>query len=396
MPGHSAPTLPPVASHQATERTDLIDPEAPDLSEQKFAASLEGSAAVETGSYEGDSAHSPNAKSVPAATQIVAAPSAVAEPCAPEPEQATEADAWRDELSLRLNRYRARRKIRPPRYPSLQLRFEPPEPYAESQPALSLSSEIFTPLSQHALALDGMREVPVAADRAGAEAKPDPPAPSQPEPVSLERASAKILEFPRFAWDPPAPPEDQLAEPVTDRPRILEAPEIVPPPPALGGITIEPPEPGSAEKRPGIEIPLQVALPSRRLLATGVDLIIVALASVLFGAIFWKVAAVRPPLIQILGLGVGIPCLLWAAYQYLLLVYAANTPGLWFAGLELARFDGSRPGRSLRRWRVLASCLSAASLGLGYVWVLVDEDVLCWHDRITHTYFAPKNSPASK
>ena len=27
---------------------------------------------------------------------------------------------------------------------------------------------------------------------------------------------------------------------------------------------------------------------------------------------------------------------------------------------------------------------------MGYVWVLLDEDALCWHDRITHTYLAPK------
>jgi hypothetical protein len=45
--------------------------------------------------------------------------------------------------------------------------------------------------------------------------------------------------------------------------------------------------------------------------------------------------------------------------------------------------------RRLRRWRVLASYLGAVSLGMGYAWVLLDEDSLCWHDRITHTYLAP-------
>jgi hypothetical protein len=60
------------------------------------------------------------------------------------------------------------------------------------------------------------------------------------------------------------------------------------------------------------------------------------------------------------------------------------------AGLELLRFDEKRVSRRLRRWRVLASFLSAVSLGMGYVWVFLDEDSLCWHDRITHTYLAPK------
>jgi uncharacterized RDD family membrane protein YckC len=71
-------------------------------------------------------------------------------------------------------------------------------------------------------------------------------------------------------------------------------------------------------------------------------------------------------------------------------VYAATTPGLRLAGLQLARFDGTRANRRLRRWRVLASYLAAVSLGMGYVWVFLDEDALCWHDRITHTYLAPR------
>ena len=41
-----------------------------------------------------------------------------------------------------------------------------------------------------------------------------------------------------------------------------------------------------------------------------------------------------------------------------------------------------------RRWRVLASYLSAFSLGLGYLWSVLDEDGLCWHDRITHTHLS--------
>jgi len=29
---------------------------------------------------------------------------------------------------------------------------------------------------------------------------------------------------------------------------------------------------------------------------------------------------------------------------------------------------------------------SLLSLGLGFAWELVDEDSLCWHDRITRTF----------
>ena len=296
-----------------------------------------------------------------------------------------EPSAWRGEISARLHRYRARRRMSPPRYPSLQLQFDAVE--AETG---TLSS--FEPLSDRALALDGMHEVPPAIAEAPASLA-EPPiseAVSPAEGSPVDRPTAKILEFPRFAWAPPSPPPDQLAEPVTERPRILEVPEAAPPPPALGGITIEAVEPKEVEKRPGIDIPLQAASLQRRILAGAIDGLIVATASALFSFIFWKVTAFRPPLFQIFGLGAAVLCLLWAGYQYLLIVYSAGTPGLLAAGLRLSRFDGSPTSRSQRRWRVLASYLSAASLGMGYAWVFLDEDVLCWHDRTTHTYLAPK------
>jgi uncharacterized RDD family membrane protein YckC len=297
-----------------------------------------------------------------------------------------ESSAWRDELSAKLNRYRARRKAPPPRYPSLKLPFGPLE--SGLRPAV-LEAPVFEPVANHALALD---EVQPAIH------VQEPPAPNSfvetASPVRHEtpHAGAKIIEFPRFAWAPLPPPPDQLAEPVMDRLRILEVPEVAPPPPALGGILIEPAQKPELEKRPGIDIPLQSAPFRMRLLASIIDGIIIALASALFGFIFWKITSIRPPQLQTIVLAGGIPCLVWAAYQYLLIVYSGTTPGLRAARLELARFDGSPARRPLRRWRVLASYLSFASLGMGYAWLFLDEDALCWHDRITHTYLAPRKT----
>jgi uncharacterized RDD family membrane protein YckC len=172
--------------------------------------------------------------------------------------------------------------------------------------------------------------------------------------------------------------------------RILEVPEVAPPLPALGGITIEPVPSSEPERRPGVDFPLLGASLGRRMLACVFDGLILASASALFAYIFWSIAGVRPPKLQLLGLAIGIPGSFWAAYQYLLITYSAATPGLLVARLELTRFDGSSTSRSLRRWRILASYLSALSLGMGYAWVFLDEDSLCWHDRITHTYLAPK------
>jgi hypothetical protein len=52
----------------------------------------------------------------------------------------------------------------------------------------------------------------------------------------------------------------------------------------------------------------------------------------------------------------------------------------------LITFDGGPARRQARRGRSVAMALSTLSLGLGLVWALLDEDTLCWHDRITRTY----------
>jgi len=183
---------------------------------------------------------------------------------------------------------------------------------------------------------------------------------------------------------------DELAEPVFDRPRILEVPEVLPPPPALGGISIESTEELKDERRPGFELPLKPAPLSRRILAGMADALVVTAAFAGFAYIFFRITATVPPLRQGLSVGARLLAAFWAAYQYLLLVHAGSTPGLKLARLELSRFDGRPVPRRLRRWRVLASVLSGLSLGLGYLWCFMDEDELCWHDRITHTYMAPK------
>lgn len=291
-------------------------------------------------------------------------------------------EAWRNELSARLTRYRSRHKAPPPRYPSLQLPFGPAAPALRNPVLEDSTPAAIEPSPGPSVMSQAENNLPPP--------QPQPLPQSPPPSPQLPPMGAKIIEFPRFAWAPPAPPPDQLAEPVIDRPRILEVPELAPPPPALGGITIEPTRTAEPERRPGVDLPLLSAPFGRRLAAALIDGVIITAAAAIFGLIFWKIALVRPPHFQVFTLAVGIPCLFWAAYHYLLIVYAGATPGLHLAGLQLSRFDGTSAKRSLRRWRVLASYLSAASLGMGYAWLFLDEDSLCWHDRITHTYLAPR------
>jgi uncharacterized RDD family membrane protein YckC len=280
---------------------------------------------------------------------------------------------WRQEVSARLERYRMRRKPRGPKYPSLRLPFESADSWrtASSQPA---GREIFPETENLAAAPEQRTVVEPAASAYVVEQEPEP--------------TAKIIEFPRSAAIPVFH-GDELADPVLERPRIVEAPEIVPPPPALGGILIEPPPDRNADKRREPDYALPQASIGRRIAAAVVDGAVILSAVAMFGAIFLRMNPERMTMSFMLPGGAAAATILWALYQYLLFVYSGTTPGLLVTRMRLARFDGSRPSRRLRRWRVLASYLSACALGLGYLWCLLDEDALCWHDRITRTHLTP-------
>jgi uncharacterized RDD family membrane protein YckC len=381
----------------------LIDPEAYDASEQQFAASLESTASrSEPGFARKKSIPSrfvvedtqPEvAKSQPQPTAEISETQETAAP-APHAEvrQPPDPDAWRREVAARLSHYRARRRTREPRYPSLQLKFESepiPAPESMPPPAPTLLRERTEPVES------------VAVPRITMEEPPSLPSNFSPGistnsslgfprilPTASSEATAKVIEF--ASYNPAPRALDELAEPVLDRPRIIEAPELAPPPPALGGILIEPAEEPANERRPGFEIPLQAAPMSRRMAASAIDAALVVTAFAAFAYVFFRINGELPAPGKIAGAGVILVALFWSTYQYLLLVYSGTTPGLKLAKLELHRFDGSPVPLRIRRWRAVTSVLSGLSLGLGYAWCFLDEDRLCWHDRITRTYMAPK------
>jgi uncharacterized RDD family membrane protein YckC len=237
------------------------------------------------------------------------------------------------------------------------------------------------------------------------------PEPFTPERFAPEQSapeqSAKVIEFPRSAAIPVFQ-RSELADPVFDhdRPRIVEVPEILPPPPALGGMLIEAAQQEPAGRQAGTDFPLPSASASiaRRALAALVDGVVLGTAMAAFAAILVRVNPslkpnlnlslnlVRGPLPMLAGaLGV-VTLLFWAAYEFLFVVYTGSTPGLRAARLRLAAFDGSPLNQRSRRWRVLASFLSACSAGLGYFWCFLDQDGLSWHDRITRTHVRPVES----
>jgi uncharacterized RDD family membrane protein YckC len=158
----------------------------------------------------------------------------------------------------------------------------------------------------------------------------------------------------------------------------------VPPAPALGGILLE--DPQEAHPGPAPDLPMLPASISRRALAAFVDAIPVGCALAVWGRIASKITHEIPPQPQLLISAAVAAGVIFFSYQYLLMVYGGTTVGLRVCRLELVTRDGAVPERKQRRWRLLASLLSAASMMLGYAWVVLDENRLCWHDRITHTY----------
>jgi uncharacterized RDD family membrane protein YckC len=358
-----------------------IDPEAFDVSKQEFAASREEKSAAQRPQFVVEGNDSSPALAGTGlnedAGENATAPlgdekGAVGLGSACQPR---DQDSWRREVAARVNHYRGKRP-RAPRYPSLQLKFESAE---------SLATERVPGANQAAVFSHGQLAITMDLE---------PAAMMEPQATESTDGAAKILEFPRSSFMPPVV-MDELAEPVFHRPRILEVPEVLPPPPALGGILIESTDEPKDDRRPGFELPLKSASLSRRILAGTTDAVLVMAGFAAFAYIFFRITSSVPPLRQGVGVAAALLAVFWMSYQYLMLVHAGTTPGLWLAKLELSRFDGSAVPRRLRRWRVLASVLSGLSLALGYAWCFLDEDELCWHDRITHTSMAPKAGKAA-
>jgi len=291
--------------------------------------------------------------------------------------ETSDSGSWRREVVARLERYRTRRKPRSPRYPTLRLPFDSAEDWAAPLPrSEEAGASLPSAPARQSLALR------IAEELAQPAHVPEPSAQTTEEP----EPSGKLIEFPRSAAIPLFHP-NELAEPLLERPRIVEAPEVLPPPPALGGILIEPDEP-AMEKRADGDLPRQTASLPRRALAGFLDALVCGAALAGFVTIFLHLdpANQTAPIALAVGGALLVGLLLWAAYQFLFVVYSGATPGMRAARLRLATFDGSPVGHRLRRWRVLASFLSTFALGLGYLWSILDEDGLCWHDRITHTH----------
>jgi hypothetical protein len=227
--------------------------------------------------------------------------------------------------------------------------------------------------------------------------------PREPEPAAAGaregKQDGKLIYFPkpaiRLPVEPPmlpVPPYGELAEPVSSPPRIMDVPEAIIPTiegPLFADISLDSEkthEESPAAAPSPIELPLPVAFLSQRIFAALVDWLAVLAASALFCLLPWKLLPRLPEGRYALVALAGTVLFFWTIYHYLMLVYGRRTAGMEMANVSLRGFDGQAPTRPQRRRRVYSMLFSLLSLGLGFAWALVDEDSLCWHDRITRTF----------
>ncbi|HTC93374.1 MAG TPA: RDD family protein [Terriglobales bacterium] len=201
--------------------------------------------------------------------------------------------------------------------------------------------------------------------------------------------------------EPPAEPgpsflTEELAEPIPAEPHVFEAEEIsqaefanhagasVQPAPPIAIVELAP-MPERAQAAAEVHPLLPVAPLVLRMLMEAVDFCISMTGFLLFSVILmWMGALPQGKAFAVLA--AILPGIFWSLYQYLFLVNAARTPGMWLADLKLAGFDQNAVSRPRRRARALSMVLSTFSLGLGFIWVLLDQDRLCWHDRASRTF----------
>jgi uncharacterized RDD family membrane protein YckC len=95
------------------------------------------------------------------------------------------------------------------------------------------------------------------------------------------------------------------------------------------------------------------------------------------------------------SLPTGIPALLAAAgslavffllYEFLFFTFSDQTPGMAYARLGFCTLADENPTRPQIRRRIVAQLIALCPLGLGFLWALLDDDGLGWHDRISRMY----------
>ena len=142
---------------------------------------------------------------------------------------------------------------------------------------------------------------------------------------------------------------------------------------------------GSDRARPQTAL-VPVASLADRAWAGGLDGLFLALTCGGFAALFrslgGQIALEKMDAIVYLA----VAYLFYALYFFIFTTFAGATPGMQLRGLTIVRLDGSLPETRQLLWRNFGYLLAGATLMLGFLWALWDEDRFSWQDRISQTY----------
>lgn len=129
---------------------------------------------------------------------------------------------------------------------------------------------------------------------------------------------------------------------------------------------------------------------SLRFQAGLLDASLILLASAVFFALFALLAGhvglARRDLLIYLSAGFVLASLYFSLFTLL----GGRTPGMQYYHLRVVTFEGHPLPPPHALWRAFGYMVSLGALLLGFLWALVDERRLTWHDRISRTFLTDR------
>lgn len=133
-------------------------------------------------------------------------------------------------------------------------------------------------------------------------------------------------------------------------------------------------------------LPPQTAPLQLRFMSAMVDGIFVAAAALAFVAAYARAGGTIPLGTPAVLSVLAILTVIHVLYQLLFFTFSDETPGMRYARIGLCTFTDENPTRKDMRRRIFAQFIAVCPLGIGLLWILLDDDALGWHDRISRMY----------
>ena len=124
-------------------------------------------------------------------------------------------------------------------------------------------------------------------------------------------------------------------------------------------------------------------------MAAALDGSMILIATAIFGIIFYLAGGHVAFTVKTLPIIASVVAAFVIFYEVLWCLAGGDTAGMRWARLTLVDFDGQRPHRKQRLYRLASGILSLLAAGIGLLWALVDEETLTWHDHISKTFPTP-------